>query len=252
MKTVNVKDITIGKDIPKVCIPLTSATLHQLIIDAKQLIVINFDIIEWRVDYFNDADDIESIVIAAKKLREIHPNTPILFTFRSKPEGGQKTITTDYYLQLSETIIETGLIDLIDIELFTDKTVLTRISACAKQHNIKTVISHHDFEKTPQQEEILHILKRMDKEHADLAKIAVMPKNKSDLLMLLSATLMANEQLSCPIITISMGKLGLFSRITGENFGSAMTFAAFQHISAPGQIDVNDLMVILKILHKYQ
>lgn len=59
---------------------------------------------------------------------------------------------------------------------------------------------------------------------ADLPKIAVMPQNEKDVLVLLEAT---NEMFKIyadrPIITMSMSGMGVISRLCGEIFGSALT-----------------------------
>lgn len=60
---------------------------------------------------------------------------------------------------------------------------------------------------------------------ADLPKIAVMPQSPQDVLTLLAATLTMKEKYATrPLITMSMGKSGGVSRVTGRLFGSAMTF----------------------------
>lgn len=53
-----------------------------------------------------------------------------------------------------------------------------------------------------------------------------------------------------PILTMSMGQLGVVSRVTGDSFGSCATFGAVGQTSAPGQIPVNDLHTVLHILHE--
>ena len=79
-----------------------------------------------------------------------------------------------------------------------------------------------------------------------------MPKSTKDVITLLSAT----EEMSAnyaqqPIVTMSMSGMGAVSRIAGETFGSAITFGAAKKASAPGQIPVEDLRNVLKILHYY-
>ncbi|EPZ7798013.1 type I 3-dehydroquinate dehydratase, partial [Shigella flexneri] len=70
-------------------------------------------------------------------------------------------------------------------------------------------------------------------------------------LTLLAATLEMQEQYADrPIITMSMAKTGVISRLVGEVFGSAATFGAVKKASAPGQISVNDLRTVLTILHQ--
>ena len=86
---------------------------------------------------------------------------------------------------------------------------------------------------------------------ADLPKIAVMPTCRQDVLTLLSATLeMAETYADRPIITMSMSGTGVISRLTGEFFGSALTFGAATKASAPGQIPVSELETVLSVIHK--
>jgi 3-dehydroquinate dehydratase-1 len=78
-----------------------------------------------------------------------------------------------------------------------------------------------------------------------------MPQTAEDVLTLLAATNeMHNKYADRPIITMSMGPLGVISRLSGEVFGSSMTFGAVGTSSAPGQIPVDGLAATLEILHK--
>ena len=43
--------------------------------------------------------------------------------------------------------------------------------------------------------------------------------------------------------------MGVISRITGELTGSSMTFASAGKISAPGQMNVIDMQVLLEAIH---
>lgn len=58
-----------------------------------------------------------------------------------------------------------------------------------------------------------------------------------------------SHKLTIPLVTMSMGQLGVISRITGELTGSAMTFASVQKASAPGQINVSDMQMLLEAIH---
>ena len=84
----------------------------------------------------------------------------------------------------------------------------------------------------------------------DVPKIAVMPQNKKDVITLLAATEeMFTNYADRPIITMSMAGTGAISRLSGEAFGSALTFGAVGKVSAPGQINVEDLKTVLNIVH---
>lgn len=84
---------------------------------------------------------------------------------------------------------------------------------------------------------------------ADICKIAVMPRNSEDVLTLLEATRKMYENYADrPLITMSMGTLGMISRISGQVFGSAATFGSAGTASAPGQISVSELRKLLNTL----
>jgi len=79
-----------------------------------------------------------------------------------------------------------------------------------------------------------------------------MPQSPKDVLSLLEATWeMKSELADRPIITMAMGPQGVISRLSGELFGSAVTFGAAVKASAPGQLDVKELQYILKALHHH-
>ena len=91
----------------------------------------------------------------------------------------------------------------------------------------------------------------MQELHADILKIAVMPKNRQDVLTLLAATEeMERKDAKSPLVTMSMGGLGVISRCAGESFGSSITFGAAEKASAPGQLEVSELKKILDTIHK--
>lgn len=139
--------------------------------------------------------------------------------------------------------------DLVDAELFTGDDKVQKIIAGAHACGVKVIVSNHDFEKTPEKEELVKRLTHMQKLGADIPKIAVMPKDRQDVLTLLAATAEVSEKAACPIITMSMAGNGIVSRLCGEVFGSAVTFGAGKKASAPGQIGVEELRKILTVLH---
>ena len=140
--------------------------------------------------------------------------------------------------------------DLIDVEAFTGDAIVTDIITRAHAAGVKVIASNHDFHKTPEKDEIVHRLCKMQELGADIAKIAVMPTCRRDVLTLLDATLEMQEQhADRPIITMSMAGTGVVSRLTGESFGSALTFGAASKASAPGQIGVEQLKQVLDIIH---
>ncbi len=250
-KIVQVKNINIGEGVPKICVPIIGKNKEDIIKEVKELKEECLDIIEWRVDFFENVENIQEVKNTLYELKSYISNIPLLFTFRSIVEGGEKLVSKDYYITLNKEISNTGLIDLLDVELFIGDEIVEEVVNFAHKKGVKVIISNHDFNKTPKKEEIISRLCRMQELGADLPKIAVMPQNEKDVLVLLEAT---NEMFRIyadrPIVTMSMSGVGVISRLCGEIFGSALTFGAAKNVSAPGQISFKELNSVLNLLHK--
>lgn len=251
MNPVVVRNVKIGEGIPKICVPIVGVTKEDIINEAKTFGAIPVDVVEWRADWFENAFEIEKIEEVLKALRAVLKETPILFTFRTSKEGGEKAIEPEAYAALIKAAAKTGNVDLVDAEAFIGDEVVKDIIDTVHRYGVKVVASNHDFEKTPDKDDIVGRLCKMQELGADIPKIAVMPKSKSDVLTLLSATEEMNRVYADrPIITMSMAGTGVISRLCGEVFGSALTFGAAKKASAPGQMGVADLAQVLSLLHK--
>lgn len=251
MRTLKIRNVVAGEGAPKIIIPLVGVSIEQLLEEAAFVKRQCPDVVEWRVDLFEKVDDLQAVHGMLVKLRDLLENTPLLFTFRSVREGGNKDISDDLYVELNYFAICSGLIDMVDVELFTTSEIRDRIVVTAKEHEVIVVMSNHDFVKTPNKNELVERLRKMQELGADIPKIAVMPTCVDDVITLLDATnTMKNHYADRPIITMSMAGTGVVSRLTGELFGSAFTFAAGKAASAPGQIPVNELRTVLDIFHR--
>lgn len=250
-KIVEVRGVQFGVGKPKICVPLIGKNNVELMEEAKALKTLKLDVVEWRIDHHQDVEDISKMEETLKELRNELGETPLLVTFRSKKEGGEREVSVAYYAELNKAMAATGMADMIDVELFTGDEIVKEIVDFAHSKNVKVVMSNHDFFKTPTQEEIVSRLCKMQEMNADLPKIAVMPQNKADVLTLLSATNeMVTKHADRPIITMSMAGMGVVSRLAGEAFGSALTFGAAKAASAPGQVPVEKLAQVLDIIHE--
>lgn len=250
MNTVKVRDVEIGTGIPKILVPIVGVTKENILAEAKTFDTIPVDVVEWRVDWFENAFDYDKVEEVLKGLREVLGSTPILMTFRTSKEGGEKAIDPEAYAELNLKAARSGYVDLIDVELFTGDDIVRRIIDGAHEAGVKVIASNHNFTLTPAKSDIIYRLRRMQDMGADIPKIAVMPQNRKDVLTLLEATQeMADNYADRPLITMSMAGTGVISRLCGEVFGSAMTFGAASKASAPGQMNVNDLKTVLTLLH---
>ena len=208
----------------------------------------NADLIEWRIDFFDQVEDAEKLVKTAKKLRQVMSEMPLLTTFRIHFEGGVNKLSEEEYFDICRVLIKEKATDLLDLELFRKTSKLKEIIAEAHENNIYIIMSSHDFDKTPATSELERRLTLMKTYGADIAKIAVMPNSARDVLNLLLATDNMKYKLNCPLITMAMGDLGKVTRISGEVFGSCLTFGTVGDASAPGQIESTNLKGILDTL----
>lgn len=251
MNLVKIRNVEIGTGIPKICVPIVGTTREEILTAAETIRTTAADVVEWRVDWYEDIFDFVRTEETMKALRETLGDMPILFTFRTSAEGGEKAIEKEAYVELNCNAARTGLVDLVDVEAFTGDDAVKTVIEEAHKHGVKVVASNHDFHKTPSKDEIVSRLCKMQELGADIPKIAVMPQNKKDVLTLLSATEeMADVHADRPIITMSMSGTGVISRLCGEVFGSALTFGAVGKASAPGQMGAEELQTVLSLLHE--
>lgn len=245
-----VRDMCLGMGKPKICVPLTAATLVELCAEVKDARDSKADFVEWRADYFDTSFGV-GIPQALKAIREDLGNMPLLFTYRTSAEGGGREIGKEEYQRVNRESMLSGCLDLIDIELTCGDGMCRDMIEAARQCKVITVLSSHDFNRTPTHGEMLSRMRKAVALGGDIPKIAVTPQSPADVITLLSVgEQFARENPDHLHITISMGKLGEISRVSGEFFASAFSFASLGRPTAPGQLSVADLHTILEILHK--
>ncbi|MGE5626712.1 MAG: type I 3-dehydroquinate dehydratase [Solirubrobacterales bacterium] len=249
-KALEIKNVKIGEGIPKICTSIIGRSLIEILEEAEVIKETSADIVEWRVDFYEHYDNLKEVINALSKVSNIIPDKPLIFTFRSKAEGGENEITSETYFKLNRAAAESGYADIIDVELFNEEENIRSLIHFAHEKAVSVIVSNHDFKKTPEKCEIIkRILKAWDL-GADIPKIAVMPQNTLDVITLLDASIIVKEEYgNGPVITMSMAGKGLISRLSGEIFGSDVTFGAAKKASAPGQISVKDLRNIINLIH---
>ena len=250
MSCVDIRGCRIGEGRPKVILPIVERAEAAILEKAAQFSTLQADCVEWRVDHFDDARTPGAVARCLAKLRVALKDKLLLVTFRTKTEGGEQALSHPEYLAFLSLILDTDCADLLDIEFFTAGADLPKLVEQAHTAGAAVVCSSHDFHKTPPRAELVNRMVAMQQAGADLPKVAVMPRCRTDVLELLAATAeMADLHPETPVITMSMGTLGAVSRLAGEAFGSAMTFANPGQASAPGQVSLNIVNEVLDALH---
>ena len=259
MKMVNIRGVELGAGVPKTIVPIVARTKAAIIEKAKEINTLPADLVEWRADFYEDLFSTPKLLETLKELRGTLGNTPILFTIRTKPEGGEVAPSFEDYANANLSVAKSGNADLVDVEMFWGNTdwrgQVSDVSAklTAEIHAAKCLVvgSRHNFAATPAKSDIVTALKNQQDAGADIPKAAVMPTSKDDVMELLSASYeFAGKYSDRPFLTISMGPKGMITRVACELSGSCMTFGAAGQVSAPGQIQVGDLKAMLELVHK--
>lgn len=248
---IQVGNIKIGAGKPKICVPITASTIQQAAEQAEYMadtIRADVDLAEFRIDYLNGVKNKDVLYEALDTVKKALKDIPLLCTFRTLKEGGEMIADDHEYENILIECVQSGFIDFIDTEIFRGKELFLEVVCEAHKNDIYVIASNHDFSKTPAKDEMVSRLMMMEREGADIAKLAVMPRDREDVLSLLGACSIARTCMDIPVIAISMGKTGIISRLAGELFGSCITFGSGTRASAPGQIAAGKLREILELL----
>ncbi len=250
MRVFNIKGITFGEGRPVICIPVVKNKKEEIIAKIKELVEHGAQMIEWRADAFEDVDQPNLVAEVLEQVRPYLEKTVFLFTFRTKKQGGCRELDEKKILYLNELASKSGVIDMLDLEFF-EATRPEKEIRRFKKMGVKVIASHHDFDGTPD-ERILHMLMdQMEAGGADVAKLAMMPNNYDDVVRMIKLTNDTRDHYpDLPIVTMSMGPLGVITRICGGVFGSCITFCADGEVSAPGQMQAEKADKILEWLHE--
>jgi len=206
-----------------ICVSIAESTVSKCL-----EVLENFDFAEIRLDQMSvEAREVKKIFSLPKKL---------VATCRPGPKDDQmrKTLLT--------AAIAAGA-TFVDIEIDAEAGFREEIIKIAKESKCKVIISYHNHEKTPKRTELKHRVKSCFAAGADIAKIACKVCSPAD-----NARLIGLLDEACPLIVTGMREKGKVSRVIAPLLGSPFTYASLQtgKETAPGQIDINTLRVLLQ------
>ncbi|ABO34501.1 3-dehydroquinate dehydratase [Methanococcus maripaludis C5] len=216
-----------------ICIPVIDEDMSDAINSAKEALKYG-DIVEFRVDLLNNVT-FEDITEFSK--------IPSIITIRAEWEGGAWKKSNEERIELLKHAIKNNA-KFVDIELKEEKNLELVKYRNEIRSNTKIIVSYHDFEKTPEIDELIDVVEK-ELKIGDIAKFATFANSKEDTLKILN---LMNKYYG-KIIAIGMGESGKLTRILGLDFGSILTFASMEgKASAPGQVDVKKLKEILELI----
>ncbi|MEE1038275.1 MAG: type I 3-dehydroquinate dehydratase [Eubacterium sp.] len=208
----------------KKCIPIMAKKLDEAVEIAANAAKLKCDFVEWRIDCLESGIDKETFLTGWKTIKEICP-VPVIVTLRTAREGGQKDLDITEYNRALYGIIKYMKPEILDIELNAcggDASV-NMIIRNAHREGVKVILSYHDMLYTGEARDVEMMLCRMKYIGADIPKVAYMANSVQDVENLKMGAKAASEYIG-EIIAISMGELGVETRIKGKDFGSIITF----------------------------
>lgn len=193
------------------------------------------DIVEFRMD------KAESPI---EQLESYDGELPIIATNRNQWFGGkardQGRLDTLFAASRFDDVVY------VDIELETARAKEWILEEF-RENDVRLIISHHDFETTPDEDVLTAIIDQCAG-YGDVAKVATYPEDLTDTLTLLTVLQEATEA-GIDAAGIAMGELGSHTRVIGHVYGSKLGYAPLlddESDYAPGQIPLGKLAALVE------
>ena len=119
-----VRNIEFGNGTPKICVPVMGKNLHLLEEEISNLQGLKYDLVEWRIDFYEDMDQVKNDIYV---IRDLLGETPLLVTCRTQDEGGNVCVSKEEYCSLLKPVISSQCCDLVDLECFLDEEIITSV-----------------------------------------------------------------------------------------------------------------------------
>ena len=123
---VKIGNVALDNGMPKICVPLVGHSTNELVQECRYLQDKIYDVVELRIDFLKDVTSLDAVGEALAAVRQELPNGAILFTFRTKEEGGETEVPESYYFDLIGYAIKSGKVDAVDVEYFRDRASIEK------------------------------------------------------------------------------------------------------------------------------
>ena len=135
---------------------------------------------------------------------------------------------------------------MIDVE-WNPKYPWREIIRNAKKFNLCLMISHHDYQTTPTERNLVKIVRAAYGKKADVVKIATRVKTEADIRTLLELNArFAPKKL---MTVMGMGPMGTLSRIVGPLFHACLLYGYIGTPTASGQLPYRELQERIRALY---
>lgn len=227
MMDVQVREVRFDAGKPKICVPIVGKTFDEIIEQANAAKKVA-EVIEWRADFYEDIFDDDCLNSTLLALRDEIRDIPLIFNLRTMEAGGQLEISLNQYRHIYEFAVSSRAIDLADVEVSIIDQLSTTFIKWMQALDVRVMLSYYNFKETPEDAVVLFRLNLMEHWGADIAKIVVYPENEADVLRQMDIIMKAQTFVTLPVVSVSLGRLGKFSQISGSLDGSCMTYGCLE------------------------
>lgn len=133
--------------------------------------------------------------------------------------------------------------DWIDIEYEAPAEYRDKLIKVAKEKGTTVIISYHNYESTPNIEELREIVGNCYAFGGEVAKVATSAKSTQD-----SARILSLYDTEKPVVALAMGKFGEITRVAATKLGASFTFVSMsaEAATAPGQLSLQQMKTIMQ------
>nr|MBP7476093.1 type I 3-dehydroquinate dehydratase [Pyrinomonadaceae bacterium] len=214
----------------KICVSVCAETADKTIENIKRAEEFA-DVVEVRFDCLRG----EELTKFQFQIADLKFEKPLLATFRSPEQGGQGSATLTERREFWSMIGNSFWAADVEEEVLD-----------SSPNTAETVISHHDFERVP--DDLDAIFQRLSASKAGVLKLAVKAHDIVDSIALWKLIEKAKDA-GKQIIPIAMGDAGKWTRILGLAHGAFLTYASLDSgkETADGQITGKDMRDVYRV-----
>ena len=157
------------------------------------------------------------------------------------------TVEDEKRLQILKTALDWGA-DYVDLEVDSEDNYSGSIIEHAREKGKKVIISYHNHETTPPEEELKKALQTCFRRGANIAKIACLTSNHDEAARMMSIYQYFEKS---TIISIGMGEEGKITRIAAQFLGAPFTYASAREDknTAQGQLEFEKMKRIIREIY---
>ena len=222
---------------PRIAVALGLADTARLLECAEREANAGESFFEFRLDYLEDP---WSGVEAIRHFQERHPDATVLATCRRRQNEGRFNGSIEEQLQILEAAVDAGA-RAVDVEIESAEKIAAQLGVFAGRAQL--VLSYHNYEATPQMEQVLRRMTRIPAEAYKIVTTARKPSDNARLLALLRA------HPRTPLILLAMGEVGFPTRVLSDSLGGLYTYAAPRSAggTAAGQVCAHQLRHLYRV-----